>query len=158
MFASAVTDDVKVGTSTVKIRKLSWRSLEKAQEDRILQQARKAQAIGAEVVRLWRENPAPAEVPAKVDTPATESPEQRQERLDRQIARTREERYASYDQGHVLSAGIVAIIDENHTVTDLEKAIGDLDKFAAEQLYRAILDLSLPPITEEEAEAASKNS
>jgi len=129
MFASQVTKEIQIDNGTVRIRKLSARSLEKASEARQTSAALLTRSFGGEVLKALRDDSAVAEAQkAKVAN-----------------------RYGSYDRHTVLTQGIMSW----SFAEKLEAGIEDLDEEAAETLSHAILDLSLP--TPAAVEEATKN-
>lgn len=132
MFASQITDTVRVGEATVTIQALSWKTLGRAtdavSETFSTAVSRLPEAVATKL--MDKESPKPAE-------------DVKPERA-----------YGSYDRAIVLQAGIKSFGVEGKKVS--AEAIADLKEEVAEQLHRAILDISLPdPKDEEEKE---KNS
>lgn len=164
MFASQVTDHVTSGPARFEVRKLSYRSLEKAQEDKVLKAAQKAAGIGPDIIRLWRENPAPQPPATPLALPsAGEGAPEKAPITEAELKRLREARYEQYDKQHVISAGVKSVTNTDTNVTligtELAKYLNDeLDLVMSEALHRGILDLSLPPMTAELAEELTKNS
>lgn len=167
MSASQVTGTVVIGSRSYSVRKLSYLSLEKAQEDKVLKAARKAAGIGPDIIRLWRENPAgPTAVPAlpAVGEVPTIAPA-KQPITEEKLKELREARYEQYDKEHVITAGVKSLTDTDTNVTFVRDSkelkahlVDDLDLADSDQIHRTILDLSLPPMTQELAEELTKNS
>lgn len=168
MSASLVTDVEVIGTSSYTVRKLSYLSLEKAQEDKVLKAARKAAGIGPDIIRLWRENPAaptavPA-LPAAAGEASTAAPAEKPPITEEKLKELREARYEQYDKEHVITAGVKSLTDTDTNVTfvrdskELKAHLADLDLAESDRLHRKILDMSLPPMTQELAEELTKNS
>lgn len=137
MFASQITDTVTIGTTVVTIRKLSWSSLDHAQ------QARSTRAMAT--VALMGD--AAAALGARAEQNEQKGPVSEAER--------RTARYQQYDRGAVLQGGLHAWTSDTKLTP---KAIEDLDEDTADRLYRAILDLSLPPLDPAEEDVARKNA
>jgi hypothetical protein len=140
MFASRVKKvvtlndgDVDVG---VTIRKLSARSLEKASDARQSTAIARARDAGGELVKIFRETDE-----VKAAAAAAKDP----------IAAAKA-RYAAYDRAAVLLAGVESWTSD----VKLPQGLDDLDEEAADLLHREILDLSLPPLDPEAAEAVGK--
>jgi hypothetical protein len=142
MFASSVIDTVAIGDVIVTIRKLSWKSLEKASDvktDRDLAATSKMGQIAAQSIREVQQARAAATVEL--------SPEE-------QVKRQREARYRNYDRDLIIRAGVKSWTAE----PKLPAALEDLDEETAEVLYRAIVDLSLPALDPKVEEEARKNA
>jgi len=144
MFASQTKKTIEVidgdAVVSVVIRKLSARALEKAGEARQRAAADLAKGFGADLMRVFREGgetPTPQEV-------GDMTPEQKIEA-----------RYALYDRAKVLEAGVGswAAVNAKGKPLSVKDGLDDLDEETTTLLHREILDLSLGPIDEEEAEA-----
>jgi hypothetical protein len=136
MFASRITDTVEIGDVVVTIQKLSWKSLRKAEE------AKSDAALG----HLAKMGNAAGAIQERADA----------RHKDRELDDTakREMRYAAYDRDVVLRAGIKSwTADEK-----LPGAIDFLEEAAANKIFRAIVDLSLPPLDAAVEETARKNA
>lgn len=138
MFATGVTKEVVIGDVTVTIKKLNWKKLRDAAQARteVARAEMKAlpsamlERIVARQAGTGPDGAPPAPVPIE------------QQRLAR---------YASYDREIVLRAGV-----KSWTVdAKLPEAVDTLDEETAEQLHRAIVDLSLP-LLEPGAEEAER--
>ena len=143
----------------VRIRALSDRSLDKAMEARQAAVAKSTKVMGPEVVDMIRKLGA-ADAQAK-DAMTVEGKETL-EPLEARLLK----RYAPYDRDYVLTAGIegwsatwpVPDPDDprdgatKEVPVPLEVGIPDMLKGDAEKCFRAILELSLPPL-DPEAEA-----
>jgi hypothetical protein len=132
MFASQVTREVQIEDVTVTIKKLSGRALEKASEARQLAVAENMRRMGGDVLKSLRDIKT-ADVVGEPD-----------------YAAATKARYGQYDRTAVLVAGILRWSAQ---VPPSTAAIEDLDEDTAEQLHKAILDLSLPPLDPKEFEA-----
>jgi hypothetical protein len=135
MFASQVTDTVTIGEVVVTVRKLSWKSLGHA-----------AEIKQNDVMALM----------AKAGNAAGQLSDRREhrEKVEPTVQQKHEARYTQYDRGAVLQAGVKAW---SATDKKLPGALDDLDEAVAEQLHRAILDLSLPSLEDGAEAAAQKN-
>jgi hypothetical protein len=157
MFASKVTSKVTIGDVVVTISKLSGKALAEAadvQHERVVlsalrltQQAgpqmQEALAARAEEKRAEQERAEAGQAAATVDADAV-----------------REQRYRQYDRATVLRAGVrawVSVSASDEKLPPVSTGIDDLDDDAAEQLRRAILDLTLPPVDAESLETERKN-
>ena len=127
------TDITLSDGATVTIRKLSARSLERASDARQIGVAESMRKMGGDVLKSLRE----------LEQPKKEEPK----KLDPEAAK--KARYASYDRGTVLVAGIVRW-SYGEVETD---PLSQVDEQAAEEIHEAILDYSLPPLDPEEHEA-----
>jgi len=143
VFASRVKGVVKVGDVTVNIRKLSARSLEKAPAARQAAVGMTMKGFGTEVLQFIREGVA--------------------ERTDKTESQEEKEPYGTYDREATLIAGIESwdAMRPNEKTGDQEPiplldGIADLDEAAAEKIFRAIVDLSIPS-QEENEEAQGKS-
>jgi ribosome recycling factor len=136
MFASKIQKQVTFDDGSVTIRKLSAKSLEKAAEQRQIAVAQFTSQMGAEIMKMWTTKDKDA-----VAAPAAEVP----------IEEQRKARYGLYDRFSVLKAGVVSWSYPEK----IHDGIEDLDEDAVQKLHEEILDLSLPPLTQEEREAAS---
>ena len=150
MFASRVTKNVVLNDGdfevTVTIQKLSARALEKAREARTISQAAPLRAMGGEILRAVRDE-------SSLDE-ASKALKAKRATLEG----AKKERYDAHDRALVLQAGIVRWAS---SMPDLKRlspdAIDDLDEESAQKLHEEIIDLSLPPIDEEElAQQAAK--
>jgi hypothetical protein len=171
MFSSRTQSDVKVQVGpgetefeVVTIRKLSGVSLDKAQEAKRIDAIQTVKAYGAELLGLARgraeelkeriaerkaQQPAPVVIPEAVIEPEPETEEAKAKRLKER----QEARYEQYDRQLVLQAGIVRWTVKDASVNP--DNIADLDADIANQLHRAILDLSLPAVDVEDARSKS---
>lgn len=146
MFASKTTGTVTLDGVIVTIQKLSGRALEdaaKVKHDEAMVLALRLNAAlsapgVAEAVQARAERQ--AEAPAVVVD------------ADRQ----RQQRYGKYDRPTVLRAGVRSW-KAAEPLPSLATGIDDLDEDAAEQLHRAILDLTLPSIDPAVVETDRKN-
>jgi len=139
MFASKVKSQVELEGGTVIIKKLSARRLEEARERKQLQFFGTAKAMGGEVLRAIRSLP---------ETEVKAAAEQHAQKPD-----SGDERYGSFDRDAVLKAGIDSWSFNEKCNAE---SIDDLDEPAANAIFRAIVDLSLPaadPKAEEERQA-----
>jgi hypothetical protein len=141
MFASRTTSTVTIGAVVVTIQKLNWKALGQASEaaapqiEKAAAEARRlVDGLGAEVIAAIEKR--------RAEKGTADDSEQRRER-----------RYRQYDRAAVLRAGIKSWTAEEK----LPGAIDDLEEPVAEQLHRAILDLSLPPIDAAAQEQLRKN-
>ena len=126
VFASETQAEVAVEDVQVTIRKLSGRSLEKAAEARQIALGSTVRSFGPDLIETFRK------------TKRDETPEAQAQA-----------RYSGYDRHTVLTAGVVRWTADK----GLREGIEDLDEAAAEKLFRAILELSLPaPAVAAEAE------
>lgn len=137
MFASKITRTVTVTGDAgqpvaINIRKLSRRELEAASRVRQTEVARVAREMGPDMVKAYQDRNAKDEA-AKVIDPA-------------------EARYTAYDVETVLVNGITSW-DVDVPVAE---GVADLDEPTADQIFRAIVALSVP--TPEEQEAAQGKS
>ena len=147
MFASKVTAQVELISDdgepgVVNIRKLSALSLEKASMNRQITVSQLTRSMGPEMLKALSNTPDDEVPPGGIKPAAKPEPS-----LDDQ----RKARYTLYDRRDVLQAGVVSWSFE----TRISEGLEDLDEEAARKLHEAILDLSLPPLTEEEREAVS---
>lgn len=128
MFASKVTKQVvfEDGGSVV-IRKLNHSALDRAREAKSSKGARSLRDFGGEVLKVLRSDEYTALQEKKAEDPNA----------------VREARYASFDRGVVLVAGIVSW---NADVKLTPEAIEDLDEGTADTIFKEIVDLSLPPL------------
>ena len=136
MFASQTTGQLTFengdGTSVVvTIQKLNWQSMRRAQEEQSTRAMAMAAKAGPELLQMWNKE--------NTNKPPVASTATDQE--------TREQQYRAYDRETVLLKGV-----RSWTASiDLAQGLGDLDEPTADRLHRAILDLSLPPMTKEAA-------
>lgn len=128
---SMVKDQVTIGEVTYDIRKLSWRSLQRAAEAKQIAQAKHMKSLGGEIFR---------EIGA-----ATAASEARAEKL-KTIEGRAEERYASYDMEEILTAGIERV---NGQPSSRQYVTDELDEPTAKALHRRIVDLSCGPLDPE---------
>lgn len=140
MFASKVTSQVVFPDGVVNIRKLSAMSLEKAQAARQITVSQLSRSMGPELIRAFNS----PEVEEAAKNRPKPTPEEKHKA-----------RYAGYDRQLVLQAGVVSWTYQKDDGTPLKvsEGLADVDEESAEKLHEAILDLSLPPITEAEQEA-----
>lgn len=141
MFASLVTSQVVFEDGAVNIRKLSARSLEKAQEARQIKAASLSKGLGAELIKAFSDGTADKVAESVASKPVD-------------LEAMRKARYTGYDPEQVITAGVVSWTYS----LKLSEGIPDLDEEASKKIFEAILDLSLPPIDPEEAKAASGKS
>lgn len=147
MFASQTTDTVTIqdqaGPVTVTIRKLAGKALRRAATVQLEGTLRRAALASAAVAVSGEQlaNALSALEEKKAKTPLT-------------AQQLREQRYTQYDREEVLRAGIQSWTSKE-TLNDRSR--DDLDDDAAEQLHRAILDLSLPPVEVQVVEEQRKN-
>jgi hypothetical protein len=131
MFASKITASVTVKDGEtdgiVVIKKLSASRLDEARRVRQLAFFATAKAMGGDVLRAVRELPED-EVKAVQERTAA-------------VAPTPEQRYAPFDRTTVLRAGIASWTFQ---LPCNASNIDDLDEPSAEQLFHAIVDLSVP--------------
>ena len=134
MFASQVRSTVDLEDSVqVVIRKLSAKTLDKAREAKQMAFAASARAYGADMMKVLRDASAQ-------DIEAAEK--RRAEALAKENA-SGDSRFAGYDRDVVLTAGIVSWNVEPKVSPD---SVADLDEPTAGKLFKAILELSLPPV------------
>jgi len=119
MFASRITGTVQVGDVVVTIAKLSWKKLREASEANTENQLATARAVGPEMMRAFREMGETAK-----DEAAKPG-----------------DRYKGYDREKVLLAGIRSWTAPEKVTPD---TVGDLETAAADEIFRAIIDLSVP--------------
>jgi hypothetical protein len=122
MFASRITDTVKVGEFTVTIAKLSWSKLREASDKNTEHAMAVASRVGSDLIKTFREMDKDRD-----DKPRAESPD---------------DRYKGYDKTKVLNCGVKAWTAPEKVTPE---AIDDLEPDAAEKIFRAIIDLSIPP-------------
>jgi hypothetical protein len=140
MFASKVTREVTLdGGERVVIRKLNHASLDRAREAQSSKGARSLRDFGGEIVKVLR-----SEEFVELKTKKAEDPDA-----------PRKARYAAFDRGVVLTAGIQSWTAE---VKLSAEAIQDLDDATAQRLHEEIIDLSLPPLDPKAAEEKEKNA
>lgn len=140
--ASLVKGRVELDGNVYEYRKLSWRSLQKAIDAKQIAQAIHMRSLGGEIFR---------EI---AGDKGTEAAKKREEKLKTPEGRA-EERYASYETEEVLVAGLERV---NGKPASRAWINDELDKKAAEAVYRRILDLSLGPLDpaqEEEVQGKS---
>ena len=146
IFAKDQKAEVEVEGGVIYIRKLSGRSLEKAAEQRTMDQIRFQRAMGVELLKGMR----------NFDNVAEKVEEALKAKAEEKKKPTAEQRYAAYDRHTVLTMGIDGW---SFPVPKDDEHVSDLDEASANKTHKAILDLSLPPIDKEEVEAAtSKDS
>ena len=133
-FAQAVTDTVTIGDVTVTIKKLNWKQLRKASE-----------AQSAAYYALVSKAPK-----ALLDAQAASAKEKGGDQAEE---KPKQHNYAGYDRDVVLQAGVKSWTAD----AKLPSGLDDLDEATADQLHRAILDLSLPPLDPAVGEAERKN-
>lgn len=147
MFASQTTDTVTIqdpaGPVTVTIRKLAGKALRRAAEVQFhasMRRAAIASTVATQTSEELQQALAAREAEQKKETPTAEQ--------------LRERRYLQYDREEVLRAGI-----KSWTATEKidDTSRDDLDEAAAEQLHRAIVDLSLGPVEVKVVEEQRKN-
>jgi len=151
MFASKVTAQVEIpadgadDAGVVNIRKLSALALEKASLNRQISVSQLTRSMGPEMIRAFSDE--------KEEKPADglDAFEAKKAKPKPTPEEQRKARYSLYDRQFVLQAGVTHWTYDRKVSEGLE----DLDEDTAQRLHEAILDLSLPPITEEEREAVS---
>jgi hypothetical protein len=144
MFAG-VTDTVTVndpivGEQVVTIQKLSWKTLEKASDIQTERGLAHTVKLGANMAQVIQDR---LDAQAKTDL----TPEE-------QLEQKRQARYRNYDRDHIVRAGVKSWT----APPKLPAALETLDEETADILYRAIIDLSLPPLDPAVAEAERKNA
>lgn len=141
MFASHEKRVVPIGDYSVTIQKLSGRNLARAIEARQISVGKTTSALGAEMIKAFRET-------------ALADPTPKASKTKEEL---REERYTSYDRDTVLALGIYSWQgpDSKLTCPVPKEQIEDLDEPASATLFRAIVDLSDP--APDEIERAEKN-
>jgi hypothetical protein len=140
-------DGVKVERG-VQIRKLSWRSLDAAEEARNLTRVSSMKNLGTDIIKMFSST--------NVEKLAEQVRDEAKKEAELTIEERREARYNSYDQATVLRAGIVKFTDESRNGKALEESVGDLDFDTARRCFRAIIDMSTPPLEKAEAEEIPK--
>lgn len=146
MFASRITRDVDVqdGESVVvvTVQKLSGNALQDAREARGAAQLASLRGASKELLQVFRSS--------DLDAAAEKLAAQRRAEAADIVVRARA-RYAEYDRGTVLKAGIVrwSVGEVTH------ERVADLDEEASQKLHEAILDLSLPSLDPAVGEAES---
>lgn len=141
MFASQVKKTIEFEDGSVIIRKLSWRTLERARQARSGEMAAAARSYGGDVIKALRSE--------TLDELAKKVAEKRADPEERRKAR-----YAEYDRGTLLVAGI-----ESWPYGELNpERIDLLDEEQAERLHQELVDLSLGPLEVAEAEALGKGA
>jgi len=134
MFAQQ-KDTVEFPDGSVTIRKLSWKSLEKAKEAQSITAATSLRAYGGDLMKALRSDTVNEAAKLHAEKKASQSEQVKA-------------RYAEYDREAVLSKGI-----DSWSYGELNpERILELEEETADKLHRAILDLSLPPIDKEAAE------
>jgi hypothetical protein len=139
LFASKITGKVEIGETTIDIKALSRKKLEKANEFARGDGIVAAKQAGAELVKAFHEL-ARAEAAGEI-TPDVK----------------RKARYAQYDITTVLQAGITRITPapEGETAeAGITKAIEEMLMADAQKIHEAILDLSLPELDAPKGAAA----
>jgi len=136
MFASRTKKTIEIEDIVVVVRKLSANSLRKASEARQGVVTSRIRGMGAEVLKMFREMPASELAQARV------------------IQDNRQARFSTYDRDSILLSGIDSWSAEEKLGPE---SIADLDEAAAQLLYEAILDLSLPPLDPAEGVAKGKD-
>lgn len=168
MFASKVTSTVTItdpyfGDVVVTIQKLSGNAQEKALNVRSEEQMRVALQLNAALsssamgdrvaeARAQAEAAAAAAVaapPADGDAPPVEVAPA----VVVDTAAQREARYQRYDRDTVVRSGVRSWLcgDKEKPLPQIQAGVQDLDDDAMTTLHRAILDLSLPSLDEENA-------
>jgi len=153
MFASKVTAQVQIAADgvdeagVVNIRKMSALALEKASLNRQIAVTQLTRSMGPEMLKALTANEDEKPTDGLEAFPAAKKKVKPVLSLDEQ----RKARYTLYDRQFVLQAGVVHWTYDTKVSDGLE----DLDEDTAQKLHEAILDLSLPPLTEEEREAVS---
>lgn len=135
-----VKKTVVIGEDSYGIRKLSWKSLEKASDARTSAQTSQVRELGGDILKALRSD-AMDEAAKKVED-AKNTPEGRAKA-----------RYDAYDREQILVAGVET---RNGEKLSRQQILDDLDKPTAETLHREIVDLSDQP--GEETEAAQGKS
>lgn len=140
MFASKVTKEVELdGGERVTVRKLSYAALDRARDARSSAGARSLRDFGGDIVKVLRSDE------------FTQVKKEREEKPEALKAA----RYAAFDRGTVLQAGIVSWTAD---VKLSPEAIEDLDEPSAQKLHEAIIDESLPSLDVKAAEAQGKTA
>lgn len=121
MFASKITSTVTVGANVVTIAKLSWKKLREASEANTENSIGTARMVGPELMQAFN---------AMGD------------KAERNVAEQPADRYKAYDREKVLFAGIRSWTDTAVKVSP--ESICDLESDAADAIFRAIIDLSIP--------------
>jgi hypothetical protein len=124
-----VKKQVVIGDDTYGIRKLSWKSLEKAAAAKDTAQVNSLKAYGPELLKALR---SPEVVDEAVKAHAAKKEDQKAKA---------QERYDMYDREAILTAGLETRNEEKLTP---DQILNDLDKPTAETLHHAIVDLSDP--------------
>lgn len=162
MFASDITASVPITSSTlgevaVTIRKLSGRALRQAAEARsdadevrMLRTSRMFREAGLSLADMVAEKAAPAK--GDGDAPAQSAPPAPAPLSIEQLQRVR---YATFDRTTVLMAGVKSWTADRPVTRE---AIENLEEHVEDALFRAIVDLSLPPLDPAVAEGARKNA
>lgn len=143
MFAGDVTDTIQIGSGEVVIRKLSGRSLEKAELARQIEVSGLTRSFSSDVVESIA-----SKKKDKVVKKLSELSPAELEELDLK-------RHTTYDRSFVLLAGIKSWSSDKKVN---QESVDDLDEETSELLFHKILKLSLPLIDEKEAEKLQKNS
>lgn len=147
MFAKQIQREVTVGEETIKIRKLSGKSLQKAREAARSSQVANVREIGPEMIKAFRTEKAEAQ--AKAGEPVVEIIT---ELTKEELEKARKASFAEFDRDTVLVAGIVSWTakEKNKAIPVNVDNIGELDEETSELLHNEILDLSLAPINADE--------
>lgn len=143
MFASQVKKAVMVGDIAVTIRKLSGRSLDAAMEIKQQTAAAYSRALGGDLIKAFSESAA-AEAKTS-DVPVDPKAKARA-------------RYNTYDRFRVLQAGVVSWVGPTGgpALPKVTEGLEDLEESAAQFLFEAIVDLSVPS-EESQEEATGKD-
>jgi hypothetical protein len=138
MFASKVTSQVVFPDGVVNIRKLSGAALDRAAEARQMTVTRLSRVMGPELIQAFHSPEVEAAAATLAEPVSAATLELR-----------RTARYQLYDRMTILKSGITS-----WTYDEKLDAVEDVDEDSAKQLHEAILDLSLPALTEQEREEA----
>jgi hypothetical protein len=140
--ASLVKDQLVLEGNVYDLRKLSWRSLQKAAEAKQIAQAVHMRSLGGEIFR---------EIAGDRGKEATQNLAEKQKTPEGRA----QERYATYDQEEILVAGLERV---NGTLASRAFVNEELDSKTAEALHRRIIDLSLGPLDTAGAEEVQGKS
>lgn len=127
IFASQHKKKIVIQEVEFTIRKLSHKSLRDARDVKSLQITRNSKEAGGELIKAFREM---ADKPKGGDAPKLTLEEMRRERL------------AQFDRSDLLVRGV-----ESWSLTEsLKDNLDDLTEPVADQLFEAIVELSLGPV------------
>ena len=136
-----------IGDVEFGIRKLSWKSLDKARMNKTLDQAQAIRAYGGDVVKGLRSE--------AMDEAAKAYAEKKGQQTE---AEKKEEHYNSFDRGSILIAGVERCSEVTGGDKELREYIDELDDETAEVLHREIVDLSVKKKGEAEGKGVSGTS